>query len=692
MELGSRSVIRTPDPPPEGYHHALFSSLTHAVLFARFPDRHVLDVNDEFCRMFNVTRDVAVRGSTDFMYASHDDFERLGDAIAPAIAGGRPATLEWTLRRHDGSTFPAEITVIELRALTGERTGVLKVIRDLTATKELERREARRREREAFLTEASTLLLRRTLEPEETLQLVAELGARAMADYANVDVFEDAGTMRRVTIAHVDPSKSKLVEEYAARFGPKLRLREIMEALPDDGAFLANDLPLQMVAQHATSDELRIIEQLGVRHHLAVPLVGRQRIIGALGFTRARGDPFNEDDVQLAKDLAMRAALAYENAALYARASASEERLRSILDTAPVQILTIDATGRILTINRSLRGTDVARVIGLNAYDTVVPSERSRVRNIIERVMRTGEPAEYETEGILSPTEVRWFNVRVAPITIDGAPGAVLISTDVHDRRTAEAEISRVRAQLIQGEKLAALGSLVSGVAHELRTPLTYIANNAFLLEHRLNAVARRANAPPGGGLDALKPYIKEITSGVDRINLLVEDLRKYTKARQTTELSLAPIDALLAEAVELFRATNRSSHRVERSLSPTTSVRANRGALQQLLLNLLQNAAEASPPGSTIRVSTRQDGAHAVLEVADQGQGIPDHVKQRMFDPLYTTKPEGTGLGLSIVKRIADDHSATIEVETTVGRGTTFRVRFPTTNGPRDPQVTTSA
>jgi signal transduction histidine kinase len=106
--------------------------------------------------------------------------------------------------------------------------------------------------------------------------------------------------------------------------------------------------------------------------------------------------------------------------------------------------------------------------------------------------------------------------------------------------------------------------------------------------------------------------------------------------------------------------------------------VRANSGAVQQLALNLLQNAADASPPGALIRVATRQEGEHAVLEVVDRGSGIRPEVLERMFEPLFTTKPEGTGLGLTIVKRIVDDHRGAIQVESEVGRGTTFRILFP--------------
>lgn len=654
-------------------------SPANAVLVSRQPDRRILDVNDEFCRIFRISRREALGQSTDFMYTSSEDFERLGATIARFVAQAQPTTLEWTLRRNDGSTFPAQITVVSLNVADAGHAGVVKVIRDLTPAKEQARREERRREREAFLTEASTLLLRDTLHPEETLRLAAQLGTRLLGDYASVDLLDEGrGALHRVTIAHADPAKGPLVQRYAALYPPKPELRAIIEALHPGGARVTNDVDFALVEQYATRPgELALVRELGLRHHLMVPLVGRRGLLGAMGCSRSTGEPFDDDDAQLARELAARAALAYENAVLYRRATASEERLRRILETAPVHILTVDHAGRILTVNRSVQVPDPAVLLGRSAYDAVPPDDRARVRAVIERVMRDGEPAEYEAEGIVGPGATRWFNVRVAPLPLDGETGAVLIATDIHERRRAEAEIARARAELVRGEKLAALGSLVSGVAHELRTPLTYLSNNAFIVRTRLESAAREG-ASAAEALQTVEPFLREVATGVDRINLLVDDLRRYTKARGERKLEVAPLGSFLTEAIDLFRAANRGVHALECVFEPTPPVRANRGALQQVALNLLQNAAEASAPGSTIRVATRPDGAGGLLEVSDEGSGVAAEIRERIFEPLFTTKPEGTGLGLSIVKRIVDEHGAVVECVSEPGRGATFRVRFP--------------
>ncbi len=356
---------------------------------------------------------------------------------------------------------------------------------------------------------------------------------------------------------------------------------------------------------------------------------------------------------------------------------AERKRFEAVLQNAPAQILTIDRKGRILTLNRSVRGAEAAGLVGIDAYSTVAEEDRERVRALVEGAMLTGQPVEYETRAVLAPGVERWFHVRVAALGPDGGGGAVLISTDVTRRRRDEAEMALLRAQLARGEKLSALGGLVSGVAHELRTPLTFLANNAFLAQRRLDRAARRG-ATAKEAFDETAPLFAEITAGVDRINQLVEDLRRYTKARQDETLAPAPLDSLVAEAVELFRATSRGRHPVETSLSRTPPVLANRGAVQQVVLNLLQNGADASPPGAPLRVVTREEEGRAILEVADRGAGISPEGMRRIYEPLYTTKEEGTGLGLTIVKRIVDEHEAEIACESEPGRGTRFRIAFP--------------
>ena len=418
-------------------------------------------------------------------------------------------------------------------------------------------------------------------------------------------------------------------------------------------------------------------EGLPLRSYLAVPVVSRDgKVHGGIFLGHSHTGRFTKGSEDLVAAVATQIAAAIDNASLYKRAKDSEERYRNLVAHAPDHILTIGADGVILDVNRSMGALPPERIRGTNVLDVIVPDDRARVRETIAHVIRTNSAAEYEARALLDGKE-RWFHVRVAPLTGEHEQRAILISTDVTERKASEAEMSRVRAQLMQGEKLSALGSLVSGVAHELRTPLTFLSNNVFLLKRRLDEAANRGATAAEAAEDASR-FLHELTAGVERIDQLVEDLRRYTRAGHASEHEVAPLNDMIRDAIEIFRATNRHSHVVQTSLAAPGRIRANRGALQQLVLNLLQNAAEATPPGGIIRLATMDTGSQVVLEVTDTGQGIPKSVQERMFEPLFTTKPAGTGLGLSIVKRIVDEHHAVIRCESEPGHGATFRVLFP--------------
>ena len=249
-------------------------------------------------------------------------------------------------------------------------------------------------------------------------------------------------------------------------------------------------------------------------------------------------------------------------------------------------------------------------------------------------------------------------------------------------RRRAEQELEAARRQVAMSEKLSALGTLVSGVAHEIRTPLTYVTNNLFLVRQRLEQAAR--GRPELRELaDELVQYGKAALDGVNRINRLVEDLRRFARRDEG-----GPVEADLRDvvevAVDLFRATRRGRVDVRADLRSVPALFMDVGQIQQVVLNLLNNAAEAMPSGGVVRVTTRGNAGGGEIEVEDHGAGIPSEVQPRLFHPFFTTKSEGTGLGLSICQRIVEAHGGRIRFESGLGRGTTFFVSLPFREAPR--------
>lgn len=334
---------------------------------------------------------------------------------------------------------------------------------------------------------------------------------------------------------------------------------------------------------------------------------------------------------------------------------------------------------RVLAVNAAfsrMMRTDPEALVGRDTTLLVTPEERAHGRarqdeRLAQRAAQSFRCTFLRADGTTFPAEVAGRPLRGDP------PRFVALVRDLTEEERARAEIEAARREVAHSEKLSALGSLVSGVAHEVRTPLTYLQNNLHILQRRLE----RAVATPDASeeLRALVPELTTTLEAAERIGRLVEDLRRYTRLRAGAP-QLVPLDVVVRQGVELFCATHRGGVEVRADLARTPDVLVDSLSAQQVVLNLLSNAIDASPRDGVVHVRVRpdEDGAGAWVEVEDAGPGIPSDTLARAFDPFFTTKPHGTGLGLSIVRRIVDESGGAIDVRTALGQGTTFRVRWP--------------
>jgi signal transduction histidine kinase len=262
-------------------------------------------------------------------------------------------------------------------------------------------------------------------------------------------------------------------------------------------------------------------------------------------------------------------------------------------------------------------------------------------------------------------------------------PAAVIALRLGHDRELSRTrrELDDIRAEMIEESKLAAVGRLAAGVAHELNTPLGAV----LTMVGSLSRNAKDADIARRLGI---------VREGVEKCKSIIEKLLVFSRGPVETEEGLtfsrfvrAPMELnrVIREAVELLaEPLVEEGIKVTAELGEIPPIRANSTQWGQVLTNLLANARDAfrSNPvdGPTITVRTLVDGNHIVLEVADNGPGIPPAVVGRIFDPFFTTKEigKGTGLGLAIVREIVKKHDGTIDVQTAAGQGTTFRIRVP--------------
>lgn len=253
------------------------------------------------------------------------------------------------------------------------------------------------------------------------------------------------------------------------------------------------------------------------------------------------------------------------------------------------------------------------------------------------------------------------------------------------ERRTAE--LSQKHSQLVQAEKMAALGQLVAGVAHEINTPLGAIKSNADTLmrtfERMTPALAETEN--PAALAKAAKllegaSKLNEINvQAIERIAGIVSSLRQFARLDQA-EIDTMDLHEALDNTLTLVHHQFKHRIEVERDYGGIPPIECHPQQINQVIMNLLVNAGQAIEGSGRVRIRTRLVGDDVVLEVQDSGKGIDAASLGKIFDPGFTTKGVGigTGLGLSIVHQIVEEHRGEIHVESEPGQGATFRVRLP--------------
>jgi signal transduction histidine kinase len=235
-------------------------------------------------------------------------------------------------------------------------------------------------------------------------------------------------------------------------------------------------------------------------------------------------------------------------------------------------------------------------------------------------------------------------------------------------------QLTETNAIILRQEKLAALGVLAAGVAHEIRNPLTAIKFRLYSLKKNL----------PGAASDNEDAAV--IGNEINRLERIVRDFLQFARPSDPA-LAVIPAQRILVEVQELLQAQlNKSA--IELKLEPSTSawVRADRQQIKQVLINLVQNSADSIEHDGIITLRVRSGsssgryggGETVILDVADNGKGIPPEVQNRLFDPFFTTKESGTGLGLPIAASIVEKHGGELRYQTELRRGTTFSVVLP--------------
>jgi len=360
-----------------------------------------------------------------------------------------------------------------------------------------------------------------------------------------------------------------------------------------------------------------------------------------------------------------------------AAANAALHRLAAIVEASDDAIVGEDLDGRITNWNASAErifGYPAAEMLG-RTFTALVPPERKAEASAIGARIRAGGRVEpFETVRLRRDGSRIPVMLSVAPIRDSGGriSGASCIAHDITNRRQAEAALRANQAELVHVSRLSELGQIASALAHEINQPLAAIANYAAGGQ-RLLAAGNSA-----GAAQALARIGEQAQRGADIVQRLRDFMRKRETEKRTEKLAAVIEEAC---ALALIGAASQPL-RLARAIDPAAEAAViDRVQIEQVLFNLIRNALEAMAGSARqdLSVTTRPAAPGLVeIAVADTGPGLPQTVRERLFQPFVTTKPAGLGVGLSICRAIVQAHGGNLSAEDNPSGGTVFRLTLP--------------
>jgi PAS domain S-box-containing protein len=614
------------------------------------------DCNEDLAAMLGYTREEMIgRPVSEFVAPEHVEM------VAERHRSGATERYEHLARRKDGSTLHVEVQGRTL-PYQGRRLRI-SAIRDIT-----ERRRSELIQAAIFrISEAAHT----ALSLQELFAAIHRIVGELMSALNFYIALYDAETGSLSFPYFVDeydetPARKTLgkgLTEYVLRTGrPLLATPEVTVELEGRGE----------------------VERIGAPSldWVGVPLVADGQPVGVLVVqTYTEGIRFSEKDRDILQFVSAQIAMAVQRKRAEEALRRSEASLRGFVDNAVFGISRSTADGTVVTANQAL-----ARMLGYRTPEELIGLkvgtafyQRPEDREALIAEMERGDRFE-NLEAEWRRKDGTTLTIRLSGRVVRGPGGGVegyeVIIEDTTERRTLE-------AQLRQAQKMEAVGQLAGGVAHDFNNLLTTILASSELLA---------AGLPSGA---PLREDVDMIHQAAQRAAELTRDLLAFSR-RQQLELQAVPLGGLVADFARLARRIVPEDVEVTVQVeAPGAVVRADPGAVEQILMNLVTNSRDAMPSGGTLRLVVghgRLDedycrargwgapGEYVVLSVADTGSGMDAKTQQHIFEPFFTTKPvnQGTGLGMAMVYGLVKQHGGFVSVYSEPGMGTTIRIYFP--------------
>ena len=514
---------------------------------------------------------------------------------------------------------------------------------------------------------------RRTL-LEFARELTSELHVDNLLEQISDRLSETLGVDRLAVFLAAEPDGFRLVRSRGMNFPGKVDTSFLDPAQPALAkGYLFFDSVKRVYGFSPAAQ--KAVEQL--RLHYYLPFKVKERTLGYLGLGKTReGDYLSSEDIDLLQTIAGYVSIALENASLYesleVRArdyQALRDFSQNIIESINAGVLACNLEGVVEAWNSALE-----RLYGLSRSEAMGrPLEAIFPADLRAELSRVSDP--HLTLNLykfrLRNVEDRALIVNLSVVPLLGNEnqviGRLLIFTDLTERVNLE-------DQLMQAEKLSSIGLLAAGVAHEVNTPLAVITSNAQMLVRQMEPDDPRLRT------------LEKIIAQAFRASEIANNLLKFSRIG-SSDYSELDVNRVISESLSLVDPMLKASRvTVNSQLKDSLpAVYGNYGKLQQVFMNLIMNARDAMPRGGELTIATEAENSTVHVEVSDNGVGIPTDHLNKIFDPFFTTKAtsRGTGLGLAVTYGIIREHSGSIQVDSAVGRGTTFRLEFPAVRKP---------
>ena len=515
------------------------------------------------------------------------------------------------------------------------------------------------RERMTFLAEA-TELLASSLDYNRTLGLLARLCVPGLADWCAIDILGPNGEIERLAVAHQDPDKVRWAHELQERYPPDPEApRGVANVLRTGEPEFLPSFPQELLDEAlGDNDELRrIVDELGLNSSITVPLNARGRTLGALSLIAAETHPpFTQADFELALEVARRAAVAVDNARLFREAERGANAARALAYVADGVVL-IDQGGIVRHWNPA--AASITGVAEEDALDRpvcdVVPSWDALTTHV--PLVAPGAPARPVTVPIVIDDDERW--VAVAGVRFE--QGRVYALQDVTEERALEKTRS----------------DFVTTASHELRTPLAAVYGAIRTLRREDVELSEEDQAQ---FLEMIEAEATRLARIVDQI-LLAGQLDADAVELEVSECDPSEIAARVIESAQVHSPETIS---LSLDVDGTPKISCDENKLRQVLVNLVDNAVKYSPGGGRVELRVRNGDGSCVIDVVDEGLGIPPGERERIFEKFYRLDPDqthgvgGSGLGLYIVRELVERMDGRLSVESELGKGSRFTLELP--------------